>query len=1162
MKNYLFIVASLFLSILMCLGVTASAQMVGTNIFLQGRYLEIGIQDNGAFGACGGIPTSYHPHITAAGGGTELGEVYDQGHDGWTVGTPPYMGDYSCVGTRFEGWALQAAGQRTLAFQGCPSGSFTGSLGLTGSNTSYTNYGGSMRANWAGTGMSGQLVVNMQTRVDTNDSWVSVSVKLRNAGASPLVGVYYMRSCDPDNNQSWVAGAFPTNNKIIYQNDTVNRVLVQASETTGPAAKLWLGAMDSRAKAFIYDSWAPTTALDLADVYNQTVPATLGSFYYNFANHMGDKAIGIVFNIGTLAAGDSTILSYAYVFNVVAGLDSAFPPPCTGMPVAGTASANTTIACSSTGILLNLSGYSLASDLGFQWQLSPDSSTWADIAGATAAGYSFSGLSATTYYRCKVTCSSAVLSAFSPGLKISYTTACPCLHSAGIVLPNTSSACSTTAITLDNTGYTSTSAVSLQWQASPDSITWSNIAGATAVPYTFSGLGATNYYRLQAICTATGVIANSDVKKIIYTTICSCVGTPVGGTATASTTYCSACTLSLDLTGVATLLGITYQWERSGTGTSGWSDIAGATSIPFTISPSSSSYYRCKSTCSSGGVTAYSSPVYVSYAYMITADSVGTSPDTFCTAVRFFVQVSGVSPLLRLKTYYGDGLKDSLALTASGAISNSSLLHSYATPGTYQVKRILYDNNMPQDSIVRSYEHLYCKTVPIKLYLDYDGNCTKGITEPFNSIPLKIQVDSNGTPVDTYSVTSGLYYKATGPVGTVYGFRVLPGSRYVSCPTSGVIYVTTTATVNTYPIQYFGLSCSAGSLSDLAASVVVPVTGRHDQWGHIYLRNNYCVSTDASVTLRYSFKYSDHASWHLAPSSMTFPTLTWTLPAVTALAPQKDMYFVGWAPMSALLTAGDTVTEEITVTATTGTDCDLTNNVIFRVDTVKASCDPNAIEVTPPGCFDTANSFQFTVHFENTGNDTAHHVYILDTLSDFLDPNSMNLVMSSAEVMNIYHYTEAGHNIVKFDFPNIKLLDSSWHGLNDGAFIYTISRKPGLPVGSSIFSRVGIYFDYNDVVMTNTVQNQKGCPITSVRTLGTTHSILLYPNPATDELTITVDPGAFTSVTITNTMGQHVRQQTVAGAQTKVSVQALTAGVYYVTLRGAYGNEVRKFVKW
>jgi len=105
---------SLFYTLfLMFIAQFSYAQLVGTNCYLQGRYLEIGMNNNASFGTCSGIPPTYHPHTPGTG---NLAEVYDWGKDGWTVGTPPYMGDYTYPGSPFEGWELQIGGGRVQAF--------------------------------------------------------------------------------------------------------------------------------------------------------------------------------------------------------------------------------------------------------------------------------------------------------------------------------------------------------------------------------------------------------------------------------------------------------------------------------------------------------------------------------------------------------------------------------------------------------------------------------------------------------------------------------------------------------------------------------------------------------------------------------------------------------------------------------------------------------------------------------------------------------------------------------------------------------------------------------------------------------------------------------------------------------------------------------------
>ncbi|MFH0865110.1 MAG: GEVED domain-containing protein [Bacteroidota bacterium] len=86
---------------------------------------------------------------------------------------------------------------------------------------------------------------------------------------------------------------------------------------------------------------------------------------------------------------------------------------CSGTPVAGTASASPSAKCASETSTISVSGYTIASGITFQWQWSPQPiTTWTNIFGATSFSYT-SSASASTNYRCVVTCTNSGLSANS-----------------------------------------------------------------------------------------------------------------------------------------------------------------------------------------------------------------------------------------------------------------------------------------------------------------------------------------------------------------------------------------------------------------------------------------------------------------------------------------------------------------------------------------------------------------------------------------------------------------------------------------------------------------------------------------------------------------------------------------------------------------------------
>ena len=215
---------------------------------------------------------------------------------------------------------------------------------------------------------------------------------------------------------------------------------------------------------------------------------------------------------------------------------------------------------------------------------------------------------------------------------------------------------------------------------------------------------------------------------------------------------------------------------------------------------------------------------------------------------------------------------------------------------------------------------------------------------------------------------------------------------------------------------------------------------------------------------------------------------------------------------------------------------------------------------SPEGTITTGTRLQYTIGFENTGNDTAFNISVYDTLSDNVDVKSLKFVAATNYVTTSVTHLN-GQNILKFDFPHINLLNSSHHNLCDGMVVFTINTKTGLPNGTTIFNRAGIYFDDNPVVMTNTVENIIGLPSTQAALAPSLSKVSVYPNPANNEVTISADNTQFSAATFTNVLGQQVLAPTLNAQSTKVNISSLPAGIYYITLSGEGGVKVVEFEK-
>jgi gliding motility-associated-like protein len=312
-----------FASVTSLITLSAHAQMESGNAFMKGKYVEIGVCENGAFGSTVDVPSGmgYHPRDGVY--TNKLGFVADPDMDGFSIGSPSYIGDYFLPGAPQEGWDIQVNGVRSQAWRGnTPYGSFTGDL--TGANVSVGMDGARKWALWQGS--AGNLAISQKTILDTNKVYFVCEVVLKNTGSTPLVDIYYNRTVDPDNEAAMTSDgcwSYSTTNTIEYQpsfdgTDDDDKALVSSVGDCFDSY-LGLGAVDCRAKAYIivWDGLMPNQPLD--DIYND------GTVYITEKGEgdWNDTGIGVVFNIGTLNPGDSTTLAYAYILRQ-ADLDSAF----------------------------------------------------------------------------------------------------------------------------------------------------------------------------------------------------------------------------------------------------------------------------------------------------------------------------------------------------------------------------------------------------------------------------------------------------------------------------------------------------------------------------------------------------------------------------------------------------------------------------------------------------------------------------------------------------------------------------------------------------------------------------------------------------------------------------------------------------------------------
>jgi uncharacterized repeat protein (TIGR01451 family) len=554
------------------------------------------------------------------------------------------------------------------------------------------------------------------------------------------------------------------------------------------------------------------------------------------------------------------------------------------------------------------------------------------------------------------------------------------------------------------------------------------------------------------------------------------------------------------------------------------------------------------------GVNLLISPMHFSFTLGSSdVDNFHVHAQKHCSGPEINIYSSNGSVGMGLITDYGDGSVDTSFLQQTYSTSYAKLNHIYSVTDTYNVKQVLYNNTERIDSMSFSYIHVSCSEMSVRFYNDLDNNCTYDISQDLYVItPLSVEIDSNNIAIDTVTANGGILYRAYGNNAAIYTFKVVGSSGDIvpSCPITGS--VSNTFQQGDIPPNYIGFSCPNQNAQDVMMNIMSNA-GFHLLSSNVYLTNEYCLPTNTTLTMNYDPVFPAFYS-SPPPNSQGNGIATWNFTGVSNQYPVPISIHLDGAQLA----TGTPLTTTYSITPTTN-DVDPSNNSIVIIDTVVGGWDPNAIYVKPEGCTPAGSTLEYTITFENLGNGVAENIYILDTLPIQLDAKSLKLKFASHS-MFIETIPFGQATVVKFSFPDIMLPDSSNHIARHGGVKFEIDVKAGLPSNTNFKNRAGIYFDYNPPVLTNEAYN-KICLPTAIKEATSIKSIItVYPNPATEEFTIKTEQ-SYTSYTITNSIGQVMMTKDMNGKESKVNVKELSTGIYYISLKGQGGTEVRKFVK-
>ncbi|SFQ41230.1 DUF7619 domain-containing protein [Flavobacterium akiainvivens] len=429
----------------------------------------------------------------------------------------------------------------------------------------------------------------------------------------------------------------------------------------------------------------------------------------------------------------------------------------------------------------------------------------------------------------------------------------------------------------------------------------------------------------------------------------------------------------------------------------------------------------------------------------------------------------------------------------------------------------------------------------------YDGNNDGCDGNDNPAAGVWVSYTHENTTYYAYTDANGYYEFTNVPDGESYvsveaipGFNVSPQSMAVTFPGNDPIdndfCITAAAPVQDILVYIYPSTFAVPGFE--TAYVVV-------------LQNLGTTTVSGSITIQY-----DASNLAYIPSpgfTQSGNMLTVNYTDLSAFETQY-FYFSGTLAAPPALNIGDVITFTAVANPLTG-DANPDNNTYVLDHQIVNSYDPNDITCRE-GEFITEEQadgyLHYMVRFQNTGTFPATNVRVEGILDDKLDWDTF-------EPINASHNYQAyrTEDNIKFMFDTINLPDStSNEAASHGYVIYKIKPKASVQVGDTMSAQVGIYFDFNTAVITNTYN-------TTIETMAidavVKETFALYPNPANNSVNIKLQDTVNAGVIITDVLDKTVLKSQVNGEVT-LDVSALNSGVYFVTVQAGSTHATQKLV--
>ena len=527
------------------------------------------------------------------------------------------------------------------------------------------------------------------------------------------------------------------------------------------------------------------------------------------------------------------------------------------------------------------------------------------------------------------------------------------------------------------------------------------------------------------------------------------------------------------------------------------------------------------------------------------ADSMGTyactAPDTVLYYFSIYTQNFSVSDtIFNVLITWGDGSDTTWTFSGVNSGSQGSIYHQFINAGNYTANMTVTSATTSDSSVTAAQQVVVtssCGPLAGSVYNDINGNCIFDSGEELAN--MIVTLFDGATMVGWTQTDANGVYSFNVPTSITYDISIQTNNGYYgvytpTCPSTGIINSVSVPSSG----NNFGVDCPQGA----------DLTGHVTNWGFrpgfvgsvcVNAYNIRCTTPTGSIQLTLDplltpLPDTSGIGYTVSGQVVTFPIgspdLHWNFcfPVQVSLGAQiGDTACIGMN----IIVPGDSVPSN-----NTGTYC-------FPI---RNSFDPNDKSTAPSGAgvegYILPNTpLTYTIRFQNTGNDLAYNIYVLDSLDANLDVLSLEVLGAS----HPFSYSVLTGNILRFNFDNIMLADSNTNeAASHGYVVYRINQISSIAQSAEIHNTAGIYFDFNQPIITNTTLHTIDYFL-SVPKTSTAGNFSVYPNPAYDNCMIRFIDNSVKIVTITDAIGK-VLFRANATSILEINTSAYANGMYTI----------------